>query len=142
MAVPRGMRVAGSHGIAVLGVDQVLLRMALTTERSIAVCKDIVKEGGEVVAEDARRRAPRATGRLQASIGVKRVYKKGPAGARASVRWGTEAFYGMFQERGFAHLGGGWVQNPFLYPAMRDKSSAVEQIAAVKWAAVVNTAGR
>lgn len=141
MAVPRGMRVAGT-GVTVLGVNEVLLRMALTTERSIAVCKEIVKEGGDQVAEEARRRAPRDTGRLQGSIRVQRVYKKGPAGARASVRWGKEAYYGMFQERGFRHKGGSWVQNPFLYPAMRAETGTVEKVAAAKWAAVVNTAGR
>ena len=78
--------------------------------------------GGEMVAEDAKRRVPVVTGDLRDAIPVETT----PEGA-AVIAGDNKVFWGNFVEHGTAT---GAAPHPFLIPALEDNRQSIEQVVA------------
>ena len=80
-------------------------------------------DGAELVAEDARARVPKVTGRLERAIHVEDI----PDGA-AVVAGDSEAWYGHLVEHGHtAQDGSSVAPHPFLVPALEENRVTVEE---------------
>ena len=77
--------------------------------------------GGEMVAEDAKRRVPVVTGDLRDAIHVETT----PEGA-AVIAGDNKVFWGNFVEHGTSHS----APHPFLIPALEDNRQSIEQVVA------------
>lgn len=79
--------------------------------RKAATLGPAMKAAGNVVAEDAKRKAPVRTGELRDSISVKTDEDK----KRVSAHVGTDVFYARFIEKGRRRA----AAKPFLRPALK-----------------------
>jgi len=107
------IRTKGTRGVLakLATVDDGLQREVLETA---------VRVGSQIVEGDARRRAPRDTGRLQRAIKSETV-EVSPGRALARVYVGREAFYARFVEFGTRNM----PAKPFLRPALRENRGRV-----------------
>lgn len=90
---------------------------------------DAVKAGAEVIRQEASEEAPRLTGRLSNREIIVKVPSQSSA-YEANVRIGPamDAFYGVFEEKGTAHV----EAQPFLEPSVDKKyDEAVQRVADV-----------
>lgn len=113
------------------------------------VLRDILHEGGQLVADEARRLAPYLTGLLRDSILVvdandARVYGKVNAGG-ASVYVGPvgsvddgDVYYARFQEFGTRNM----EANPFMRPAIATKRPQAEKLIAARLSTYVTAQAR
>jgi HK97 gp10 family phage protein len=88
------------------------LEFAVQKESLIAA----VKAGAEIIRAEAEARAPRRTGTL-AEEEMITVVESTAFEVVAKIGPSKEAFYGLFQELGTAHM----TAHPFLLPAAEDK---------------------
>lgn len=75
------------------------------------ILSDALEKSSELIVSVAKQNAPVDTGALRDSIDKKTIKKN-----RVMIHDGV--FYGIYQELGFWHKSGKWVQNPFLFPAV------------------------
>ncbi len=104
-----------------------LSSLALDIQRKYLM--DATKAGAEPIRQEASQEAPRLTGHLSDREIVVGVPSQSNA-YEATVRIGPamDAFYGVFDEKGTAHM----VAQPFLEPAAENKyEEAVQRVADV-----------
>ena len=110
---------------AVLKGSDVLARRFAALSRGLrgSVLAEAALAGGKVVADDARRMAPRDTGTGAESIHAA-VSEKSAAKASADVSWGAKHFYMKFHEFGTKFR----AARPFLRPAFDSRKRAATTV--------------
>lgn len=100
-----------------------LRKMELSMQRAVLIAA--AKAGGEIVREDAARRAPRDSGGLAMKMTI-RVSGRESDIHEGSVDVGPDKqnFYGFFQEYGTAHH----APQPFLGPALEQNRARIDAV--------------
>ena len=126
-----------SWGVEVVGekiLDRKLKKLGEKT--STAIMRTAVKRGAGVIQQRAQAKAPKRKGRLRAEIKVGEV-KASSTSASAKVSWSSDAFYGLFAEKGTRerkHDSGKSVgamrPTPFLIPAFDEGKDQAQRVIA------------
>ena len=103
--------------IKIVGLEE-LQKKALPDNLLYAAVRKLLTDAGKMVADEARKRAPRRTGRLKGSIDSTVDTAALPQFAKV----GTPVFYARFQEYGTSRTSA----QPFLKPAYESLRSRID----------------
>ena len=118
--------------LEVYGIQEIITKLDnLTTHFDYNVDKAI-GEGAALIYQNAYALCPVKTGALRNSI---KINHNGLCDYSITAG-GIEAFYGIFQERGFIHhWSGKFIINPFMYPALLLAEDDIRELVkqAISW---------
>lgn len=116
----------GKFSVTIDGGEELKRRLEAMGDKSLAIAKDAILEGAEIVRQEASRRAPRRTGNLAANIVVGEPKGEKPGELAVVIGPNKDAFYGLFLELGTSKM----AARPFLVPALKATKKQVQETVA------------
>ncbi len=115
---------AGKFTVTIEGGEELKRRLEAMGDKGLAIAKDAILAGGEIVRQEASRRAPRRTGNLAANIVVGEPKGEKPDEIAVAIGPNKDAFYGLFVELGTSKM----AARPFLAPALKATKKQVQEV--------------
>lgn len=117
---------AGRFTVTIEGGEELKRQLEKLGDKGLAIAKDAIVAGAEIVREEASRRAPRRTGNLAANIVISEPKGEKPGELAVVIGPNKNAFYGLFLELGTSKM----AARPFLVPALKATKKQVQETVA------------